>query len=222
MPHDVQLSLKLADRDAKVELVASLPESDWEILESYLGYVAQLGEAEYIKSGMPLSLRVTWNQTEGLTASGDFPAWDSVVVVLHRLRPLILTSEHASFDRTCGVLGRHFRDPGFKAILSEIRQLYDGRVLQRQIQLTSADLILNSEKVLMDWLNSYEYHRDQDKKALVDRLFRMMPVDISRAVMLLLVVGKVEAIRSLGGLVELVQGKRRDFEATIPRDYSGA
>ena len=79
------------------------------------------------------------------------------------------------------------------------------------IRISSDDVLLNSEKMLLDWLNAYEYHRDKDKKESIDKLHQMFPLEASKAVFLHLLSDKAQAIYNLTGFIRVFIGKQRDF-----------
>jgi hypothetical protein len=68
---------------------------------------------------------------------------------------------------------------------------------QNIFKIESNSVTLNSEAFFMDWLNSYEYHRDQEKKQRVDALHTMIGLDFTQAIMMLLMSEKTRAIARL-------------------------
>ena len=73
--------------------------------------------------------------------------------------------------------------------------------------ITSNDMVINSEKTMMDWLNAYEYHRDQDKKIKLKPIFEMFSHDGARAIFVMFIVDKIKAIQGISDLIKLALGK---------------
>jgi hypothetical protein len=62
----------------------------------------------------------------------------------------------------------------------------------------------------MNWLNAFEYHRDQDKRARLDWLLKRIPTDVSRAIFLMLLIDKAKAVLRISDIVETVLRKGAD------------
>jgi hypothetical protein len=76
-------------------------------------------------------------------------------------------------------------------------------------------VILNSEKVLNDWLNSFEYHRDKEKRKFIESINEMFPLDASKVIFLGLLSDKVQAIRNIAIFTRVVVGKQKSVEGRI-------
>lgn len=59
---------------------------------------------------------------------------------------------------------------------------------------------------MMDWLNSHEYHRDQDKKKKLKPIFEQLSHDGSKAIFVMIIVDKIKAILKLSDLIKLITG----------------
>ena len=65
--------------------------------------------------------------------------------------------------------------------------------------------MINSEKVLKDWLNAYEYHPHREKKDALKTLHRLFPLDASKVLFLSQLVEKVMAAYVLGTLIDNIE-----------------
>ena len=79
----------------------------------------------------------------------------------------------------------------------------------------SNDVVLNSEKVLYDWLNSFEYHRDQEKPQFIESRHQMIPMDASKVLFLGLLADKAEAINNLAALISVIVGRQNSARGQI-------
>lgn len=212
MPRDVQLLIRPPDGATPASVTGTLSDEDLATLAAYIGYVDALDALSLVKSGFQFG--ISFNIEGGRTSFiPRHPDPEAVLAVLHRLRPLVLSREHASFERVSGILGRTFSDPSFRAVLKVIRITYDSTE-QDLPRIISNDVVLSSRATLFDWLNSYgEYHTDQEKKAKLDKLLGHVPDALSQHAFLMAIDGLVKGAQGLAGLVELVLGRQDSFDA---------
>ena len=82
---------------------------------------------------------------------------------------------------------------------------FKGEIIASTFQITVNNTILvNSEKTLMDWLNAYEYHRDQAKREKLQSVFNIMTDNGAKAIFVMLIVDKANAIKKIGYFVDLL------------------
>jgi len=213
-----QTSFRITDKETGDEstLTADFTSEEWDTLEDYLEYLGELQETALMQAGVPIALEMRGDRSGVVQISTELPPWDDVIVFLHRLRPFILHNEHSSFNRVRGILGKKLREnEHIRGFLKRAGRLYDGTTLRSSVSIALDDELVNSERVLFAWLNSYEYHRDEDKKAIVDGLCEMLPLEFSQAVFLLMLREKAHAILDLAKLVRLALGQKlhAEFEA---------
>ncbi len=212
MPLCGQVTFTADDIKDPVTITYIIEDSDVAILEAYCKYVDELSTATLVKQGMPTSFEIKYNAGEGCQFSSTLPDWDHVAVLLHRLRPLILHKEHASFDTVSGIVGRILASPYAKRTLKEIRKTYSGKRFQSQILIKFDDTMLNSEDALMDYLNAFEYHRDQDKALKFERLHQLLPSESSKSLLLILLSEKIKACFSMANLLKLILCKEDSLQ----------
>jgi hypothetical protein len=212
-----KIEIRLTDKKAGVETttVAEFPPEEIEMLHAYYNYVEELSGCKWLKDGAPANLKMNYAEGRGMSFAVQLPPDDDVIIFLYRLRPLILNDEHASYNAVTGIIGRRFADAHIRAFLKQQRELYDGRSMQQQIQIQADGVIINSEKVLNTWLNSFEYHREQDKKKEIERLHALLPLEASRAIFLMLLSHKALAIFNVAHLVGLLLKKKETLEISL-------
>ena len=89
--------------------------------------------------------------------------------------------------------------------------------MRSAVEIRSNDELVNSEKVLFDWLNSYEYRRDEEKREFTDRLDEALPLEASKVIFLSLLTDKAEAIFNVATLVRVVLGKQKSAKGWVKR-----
>jgi len=197
------------------EHVAQFTEEEWRQLHEYLGHVADLSSTQFVANGRGVQLNFNWTQGTAPSWSVKAPPEDEVLAFLHRLRPLILQSEPASFLKVRALLNRRLRGAPIQMFMDWLLEVYEGKDMQKLIVMQSNDRIMNSEEMLVTWLNAYEYHRDRDKQTTLEKHSHVMPFDWSRGVFLNLLIEKAKSVANLGVLVELVIGKRDTLSVTL-------
>jgi hypothetical protein len=209
-----QISFTVNQQASRKQAIVKADFSDEELgrLKSFCEYVHDLFLVKLVQAGIPCSLNLDHREGLGTTISTALPHEEEIMAMLHRLRPLILNDEHASFNAVCGIIGRRIQEPLVREALKYQRRVYDGRRMQEQLIVTSTndsvERVINSERVLFDWLNAVEYHRDENKKAEIEKLHELIPLNHSKAIFLMLISDKVRAIAAIAGLAELIIGKR--------------
>ena len=71
---------------------------------------------------------------------------------------------------------------------------------------------MNCKKVLFDWLNSYEYHRDAEKRESVDSLLSNTPDQLLQGILVSLIVEQITAIELLWKVVNLILGSHKQLQ----------
>lgn len=222
MPKVFKLSFH-AEGIEPISVEGELSDSEHSALNQYLHQFDDLSQCRPLQEGFPCNTHVKWDKESGFKVEAELPNRDTLSILLHRMRPFILQDEPASFIKITGVLGKKLDNPFLRRLLREQRELYDGSKSQQLMRLSSGDIVINSEKVLSDWLNSHEYHRDPDKRKSIDDLFARTPGDLMKAMLVSLVVDKIQAVRNIASVVALVLGKNDTLKFTIhPKGSDGA
>jgi len=204
MPHKYELSLIIKETDEKVTLSGELSDENKELLEEYLQYAKELLSTSFLQSGGGGQLSIDLNPESGMTVTTQLPPWDDVMAFLHRFRPILLQSEGTNFYKIYNVLAKVLDHPHFRLLLNQQRELFSGKLMQ-------SGILINSEKVLFDWLNSHEYHRDKEKQEFIKNLHHMMPLDASKVIFLHLLTHKVIAVFNLAAFIRVVLGKQKSL-----------
>ena len=219
MPYEYELTLTINDTGENVSLKGSFQADAWNTLTEYLEYTDDLLKTKFVQEGMPSALKLKWEQDSGMTVSTKLPNWDEVSAFLHKFRPLGLEKESTYFFKICNILTKELTHPHFRNMVDEQRDIFSGKRTRSAFTISSNDVILNSEKVLNDWLNSYEYHRDKEKRKFVDSLHEMFPLDASKVLFLGLMSDKTQAINNIAVLIRVVVGKQKslEFQVRLPK-----
>lgn len=211
MPLRYQLTLKVPGA-ADTVLAGEFSDAEAAVLEAYLEQHDQLITSQPLREGVPCNIHVQYDEDIGLRVEATLPTDDQLSILLHRLRPFILQEEPASFGKTTAILGKHLDSAPLRQLLKSQREMYDGRQAQRTMRVVSDDMVVNSETTLQHWLNSHEYHRDRDRKAVIQSLYERMPGDLLRGLLVSMIIDKTYAVRNIAALVALLLGRTKELK----------
>lgn len=207
-----QVRLSLSDCAMHLDHITfDLSEGDATALKSFLEAYNLLSNSKPGKEGIPIKLELNHKIGQATEIIAELPDDDTLAILLHRLRPFILTNEPGSFDKVMGILGRKIAQQDVRNLLKSNRMLYDGRLAQSQLRLKSSGTVVNSERTLHNWLNSYEYHRDGIKREALSELLGDPMDRLTKSLWIWLLLDKQLAIQNAAGVVELVMGLVSEF-----------
>ncbi len=215
MPYDYSLLLTIEDTGETVSQKGCFQAETWNTLNNFLEYTDELLKTKFVQSGMQSNLNIKWKQGSEIDVSTRLPDWDDVSAFLHKFRPLGLEKESTYFLRICNILAKELSHPHFRNMIDEQRDIFCGKRARSIFMISINEVILNSEKVLHDWLNAYEYHRDIDKREFIERLHEVFPLDGLKVLFLYLLSEKTQAIYNIAVLVSVVVGKQKTFEGQV-------
>ena len=179
----------------ETQLSGTFSDEQTEILKAYYRYVEELSEVKVLKDGFPAKVQLQYEAGKGMAYSTQLPPDNDVWAFLHKIRPLVLNDEHASYNRTTGIIAKAFPHPNIRLLIKAARKVYDGRSFQQQIKIKTAGMVINSDEVLRHWWNATEYHRAQDEpKKVMNALDAVLPPKVSRAVFLMLLSDQALAV----------------------------
>jgi hypothetical protein len=208
------ITIKLTAPASGASEVASAEFEDSEIslLENYLSNTDKLLELSIVKEGIPTNINGKFTQGNEPLFDVKLPEEEKILSLLHRMRMFILNDQTASYNKITGIISKKFNNAIVRSIIKNQRAIYDGRNFQGTMQLKSNGKIINSEEILFLWLNSFEYHDDKDKKKQIEKLHKLLPFDVSKAIFLVLLTEKVKAILAIADLVALLIGKTNSIK----------
>ena len=222
MPLKFELIFNDSD-DLEERIEGEFSDDDYEVLSDFLRYAQELSEAPFWSSPNRGQFEISHKRGGPIEFKVNLPNWADVVVLLHKLRPLLLESEPTSFYRIRALVGRYARSARLQVLLDYQKYVYSGKRDQSVIQIRSNDALLNSDSVLQDYLNGFEYHRDKDTQRYIDSLHQMLPLDGSRVIFVGMLMDKANAIFSLADLIAVIIGKKKavDFQFHRPDKSQG-
>lgn len=202
----VRLKLTAEDGTFVAEIAGHFSDDDIKILQMYSGYMARVSQAALIVRGMPFITRMEWHAGSMMKFTCSSFTDAELYELLHVLRPLILESEVASFKNVMGLLGRGFKDKSFGGHQKYIRRIFEDGELSMYMQFTFNDQKILDNFLLHIWLNGTQYHTDQEKAEVWNKLETGFTSENARAIVISQLHSRVKALFMLQHDVELIIG----------------
>ena len=202
MDQPFRITTKLEFDGEIVNITGEIPSKDWATLLRFRDEANSLLEDLKKCENLNVNFTLQWNHTAGLSLEADKTIKSQdLAIVLHRLRPFILNDEPFAFNRTVNLLQRYVQHELMVKHFRFLKNWFGGKVFQSQVQITSGEWLVNCEKMLMTWLNACEYHRDDDKRRLIEEVDASLPAGFSRLVFTGMINDKVKAVAAFAGVI---------------------
>ena len=202
---------------------AEFEDEEWDTLQRFCDYSEDLfSTSRLAREGIQTSFNVSWEQGSRLKTESKLPDDGEIIILLHKLRRLILQTEPTSFQNIRKLVSRKISSETVRMQLNLIKKKFFGRELQSLFVVYSSAAehegfhLLNSEETLQSWLNGFEYHGDVDKRAHIESLHRMIPLDDSKVFFLMMLSAKIDAIRILLRILDVLQGREKRIQLNRP------
>ncbi|HEU5239116.1 MAG TPA: hypothetical protein VFU37_18450 [Pyrinomonadaceae bacterium] len=213
MAHRYELKVVIDETGENISLSGEFEESEYLLLEEFVRYSDDILETKFIQSGDAGELTIKFEQAERrlMTVATRLPDWNDVMAFLHRFRPILLQNDRTNFYTIHNILAKKFGHPRLREFLGHCHFIYSGKRQRSGIQFRTNDVLINSEKLLSDWLNSHEYHKDSEKQRFIEELHRVMPLDVSKVLFLGLLIDKAQAVCELSNLIRVALGQQNSM-----------
>ena len=180
----VKLKLIFDEPHEEHILSGAFTDAHLQLLEEFNEYVEELGNTKLVSNGLPEHKGFGWTKESGFTANTNDVEMEHVYAFLHKLRPLNLSQEPASFERTSALVGKRFPNKGLRKQPKMIRNLYNKGEYSALFQVTIANMPLFINEALSQWLNGIEYHRDPEKRSKIKEVEDVISKEHTRSVFL--------------------------------------
>jgi len=124
--------IKTANEDGSNDEVVEMvfDDKDWEILEDFAKYAAEMESNPLIRDGIPVSLNETWTAGEGLKVEAKIPLDEQIDAMLMKLRPFLLENESTNFDKVKNLIGKATSNERVRQHLKALDSFYSGAHMQ--------------------------------------------------------------------------------------------
>jgi len=204
----VILKASSVDLNEPETILLEVDNSELVLLTLYLDNCARLESAKIFKNKFPNVRNIKWTTEEGMIFDVSEFDYSNVCEFLHLARPIFLSREPASFEKTQAIFGKKSKNTALAKHLKYLRCTYEKGDYQPCFQITIGGTPLFHDETAKLWLNGVEYHQDSEKAAMVKELEKSLSKDIVRGIFVSQLSGRVRAIFMLANLARFVVEKK--------------
>ncbi len=198
----MKATLKIEHNDGDEEFVDyEFSDDQFCVLRAYCEDAWKLRTSAIFGEKAANKFTINWSQGSGISFVGDPIDEEAWAAGMHRLRPLLLSDEPASFYNVASLIGRQINNGTVRAELKRLRQKFRGELMPSIMTLRTGDGEHSMDAVFDMWINAFEHHRDLEKKEFFSNFgdlisdFQMRHMINAHA---------VEKLRAIMGLLKLI------------------
>jgi len=75
--------------------------------------------------------------------------------------------------------------------------------------------VINSDKTMFDWLNSFYYHIDGSKRETFSKIYSAFPEPVTRVILIDMFLGKTGPIFEVGNIVAFLLGIQKEYKFNL-------
>jgi hypothetical protein len=201
----VELSMTLVSEDSKFDQIVlfSIATEEWKTLLNFHKDAVLLRSTQFVQNERGGEIAISFKTGQPVTSKAKTIEMDEVWALLLKLRPFLLQKENHYFHKIKNILKRRLTHPVFQKHIEEIEEAFMLRTMQKKLHLQGAGRVMLSVDVVMDWLNSFEFHKIQTKRVIVEKDLGFFGKDQNGLpIILFALVDMVIAILFLSDLIE--------------------
>ncbi len=211
MPLKYSITLKISQTNEEISSTGELTNDECELLQDFVKYADELFKTPFIQKRDFGGLEIK-SDGKNVEFIPSLPDWNDAELFIHKLRPFVLQDEATYFHKIRKFLGQKFTHAYFRGLLSLQKNKFNCKNTQNGVEIKSDGEIINSEKMLLQYLYAHQYHKDKDKQKSLEELHHLMPLDASKIFFLRLLLDKAQAIFCLADFIDLIFGKYKQIE----------
>lgn len=201
----VKLKAELKSRGFEV-IILTFDDKDLNILRLFQKNFDRFRTAHIFEKGIPSIKKINW-EVEGIQFTFSDFNYHDICELLHLARPIFLSKEPASFEKTCAIFGKRGKGSRLTSHILFIRSLYQKGEYLPLFQITIGSVALFDETTLQAWLNGVEYHQDKEKRKLIKQLEDSLNEETLKGIFVSQLSGRIKATFMLAHLVNMVLKK---------------
>jgi hypothetical protein len=175
---------------------------DWLLFSTYRDYAEELKATEWVRSGLDAEYSVTSDDKWNTCVEVRNKPSDAVVSqLLHRMRPFVLQNEPTWYPTVNSRMRGYLDHSYLRQWLAAGRRIFDHGHFSLYGQISINDLPLHDERTFNLWLNAFEYHRDQGKRAKLTEALNGPPDDLALAVFRAMLADKAAEVMRIAHLI---------------------
>jgi hypothetical protein len=204
VPFNIRLT---RESDGAVETCAgTIDDADWALFATFRDYSTSLGSSEWVRACLDAGYSIMEDGAGIPQIEAPYRPSDAAFrELLHLMRPFVLQNEPTWYPSINSTLRGYLQHPYLQDWLAVGRRIFDNGRFHLYGQISINDLPLHSEKTFQTWLNAYEYHRDQTKRAKLEAAFNGPPDEMSLAAFRSILADRTVEVRRLAALISNIE-----------------
>ena len=179
-------------------------------LDMFLDQYERMADSRPVKNGIPCE--VTVKISDGQAAVDTrLPSDDDLDILFQRLRLFVLHNERISFDNVCSILKRYLRNTPLLDFIKEQQRLFRNSPEHVPGRMVFNGLVLSDEARLNDWIYGYQFHGDENRRAV----FESHGIDVRhpavRRTFVGLLLNKLNAVTNVASVTAVFMGRNSQF-----------
>jgi len=152
MHEPITLTLRDKDNNPIETISTTFQPADLDLLNQFVSATLRVRESRLLTRGLPAITSINCSLESGMQITCAPYDNSELFELLHVLRPLILSREVASFDKSIAILGRRFSNKRLSRHLRAIRRVFEDGELKAYMQITVGDQPVFDDSLLKTWL----------------------------------------------------------------------
>jgi len=220
----IELGITLVGQEKKLnkKICISFSGEDWNALERFVREADKLRATRFAQEGLGGSIAIKFNHKSGVSSKAKAIDDEAFSTLILKARPFLLGNENTNFFRIWKMLSKYLHTyEVFFDHLQEIKAYFQLSRMSKLPKFYNLGEIPDSHQDVMDWLNAYEYHRDEEKRVKIEKKLGLFGTDQNGApVIAFAITEMVQAIFHLSDFIEnLLESKKGEFPITCPDKY---
>jgi hypothetical protein len=210
MPHAYRLLLDAGADDLSI-IGGELSDEEFATLDRFLDQYEALVDSQPVRNGVPCEVTIRIENGRA-SVTTDLPSQDELDILFQRLRLFILQKERTSFVNICSILRRQLSDLRLLEFINGQHAAFHNHPDELDTAFVINNSQVNQEAMLMDWINGYQYHGDDERRDALRRLGVNPQSPIIRHKLTELLLNKQTAIFNVAFLIGVLIGRNPSLD----------
>jgi len=178
-----------------------------EVLSDFISYSDEAHRTRFAHELSSYKISFHLTNSGAVKNNGIVPDEEALSSFLHKYRPIMLKKEPTEFSKVCSLMVRHVAHPEFTKAIKSWKTEYSGKNLREICRMEQGDYLLTSQIFLENYLNAFEYHRDQKLRHRLSGFADTFEPAARRGLVTLLLTMKFSAVSRLRNITKEILRK---------------
>lgn len=166
-------------KSAVVKFGGSLSAEDWKCIREFKRRAAELLGCGLVKDGYDLSASMNWSIEKGFSCETKaLPDEEPFRALLMTFRFFWAKKEPSNFIRVLSIIRRHSGNPTLHQLVDGLRVRWKQSLFGGLMFVHINEKPLTADHLLDLWLNSHYFHGDDEKRAALESISKMLSPEL--------------------------------------------